>query len=71
MKTRKEKAELLHYWANQHEAAAEETLKTLEYYDEDGRNTLCEQLAHLVDDTDFLRAHAINVRTNPRYDYYG
>src|SRR5712692_5451018 len=58
MRTRKQAAQLVDYWASQHEETADEILASLELYDDQSRNVLTEQLAYLVDDANFLRKQA-------------
>lgn len=70
MRTRKQAAELVDYWASQHEEIVDEILATLEFYDDQSRNVVSEQLAYLIDDADFLRKHAQNIRVNPGYNYF-
>ena len=55
---------MIDYWANKHGATVDEILAKLEFYD-DSRNVLAEQLVYLVDDINFLRQHAHNLRVNP------
>ena len=68
MRTRKQAAQIVDYWASQHEETVDELLATLEFYDQDSRNVASEQLAYLIDDVNFLRKHAQNLRTNPGYN---
>ena len=70
MGTRKQEAELVDYWASQHEEAVDEIMATLELYDDQNRNQVTEQLAYLIDDANFLRKHARNLRVNPEYNNY-
>ena len=70
MRTRKQEAELVDYWASQHEEGVDEILATLEFYDDENRNEVSEQLAYLIDDANFLRKHAHNLRVNPGYNYF-
>jgi ribosomal protein S15P/S13E len=69
MRTRKQEAELVDYWASQHEEAVDEIMASLEFYDDQNRNVVTEQLAYLIDDANFLRKHARNLRVNPGYNY--
>jgi len=70
MRTRKQAAQLVDYWASQHEETADEILASLELYDDQSRNVLTEQLAYLVDDANFLRKQAHNLRADAGYNYY-
>ena len=69
MRTRKQVADLADYWASRHEETADEILANLDLYDDQSRNLLTEQLAYLVDDANFLRKHAQNLRVNAGYNY--
>jgi hypothetical protein len=69
MRTRKEAAEMVDYWAGQHEETVDEILASLEFHD-DSRNVESEHLAYLIDDANFLRKHAHNLRTNPGYNAF-
>ena len=64
MRTRKQAAQLVHYWASQQEETVDEILESLEI-DDETRNVASEQLAYLIDDSSFLRKHAQNLRINP------
>lgn len=70
MRTRKQAAELVDYWASQHEETVDEILATLEFYDDQSLDVVTEQLGYLIDDANFLRKHAQNIRVNPGYDYF-
>ena len=69
MRTRNQAAEVVDYWASRQEQAVDEILATLDLYDDENRNVLNEQLGYLVDDANFLRKHAHNLRANPSYNY--
>jgi hypothetical protein len=70
MRTHKQEAEMVDYWASQHEEAVDEILASLDFYDDQNRNLVSEQLAYLIDDANFLRKHAQNLRINPGYNSY-
>ena len=57
MRTRKQAAEIVDYWASQNEQTVDEILAFLEFDDETG-DVASEQLAYLIDDANFLREHA-------------
>ena len=59
MRTRKQAAEIVEYWASQHEQTVDEILAFLDFDDED---VASEQLAYLIDDANFLVKHAQNLR---------
>jgi hypothetical protein len=69
MQTRKHAAQIVDYWASQHEQTVDEILAFLDFDDEtlDGAS---EQLAYLIDDANFLRKHAQNLRVNPGYNSF-
>jgi len=69
MRTRKQAAQMVDYWASQHEETVDEILASLEFHDETG-SVASEQLAYLIDDANFLRKHAQNLRTNPGYSSF-
>jgi len=54
MGTRKQAAQIVDYWANQHEQTVDEILAFLDFDDETG-DVASEQLAYLIDDANFLR----------------
>ena len=62
MRTRKQAAEVVDYWASQQERTVDEILATLDLYDDQNRDVLNEQLGYLVDDANFLRKHAQALR---------
>jgi hypothetical protein len=66
MRTGKEATELIDYWANKHAETVDEILANLEFCDDNSQNALTEQVAYFVDDVNFLRKHAHNLRVNPR-----
>ena len=59
MRARKQAAEIVDYWASQHEQTVDEILAFLDFDDED---VASEQLAYLMDDANFLVKHARNLR---------
>ena len=59
MRTRKQAAQIVDYWASQHEQTVDEILAFLDFDDED---VASEQLAYLIDDANFLVKHAQNLR---------
>ena len=69
MGTRKQAAQIVDYWANQHEQTVDEILAFLEF-DDETEDVTSEQLAYLIDDANFLRKHAQNLRTNPGYNAF-
>jgi hypothetical protein len=70
MRTRKQAAQTVDYWAGQNEETVEEILATLEFLDDESRDMAFEQLAYLIDDANFLRKHAQDLRTNPGYNTF-
>jgi hypothetical protein len=70
MQTRKQAAQTVDYWAGQNEETVEEILATLEFLDDESRDMAFEQLAYLIDDANFLRKHAQDLRTNPGYNTF-
>lgn len=82
MSTRKQAAQVVDYWASWQEDTADEILAsrqeetvdeilaTLDLSDDRSQDVLTEQVGYLVDDADFLRKHAHNLRVNRRYDSF-
>jgi hypothetical protein len=67
MPTGKQAAVLVDYWASQQEETVDEILATLDLYDDQSRNTLTQHLGYMVDDANFLRKHAHNLRLGAGY----
>ena len=61
MRTQKQTAGMVDYWASQNEQTVDEILATLEFHDETWNAS--EELAYLIDDTNFLRKRAQNLRS--------
>ena len=68
--TAKHAAQMVEYWASQNEETVDEILAAMEFFDDESRNVASEQLAYLIDDANFLRKHAQNLRTNPGYNSF-
>ena len=69
MRARKQAAEIVDYWASQHEQTVDEILAFLDF-DDETLDVASEQLAYLIDDANFLRKHAQNLRVNPGYNSF-
>jgi hypothetical protein len=69
MATRKQAAALVDYWASQQEETVDEILATIDLYDDQSRNALTEHLGYMVDDANFLRKHAHNLRVGAGFKY--
>ena len=70
MRTRRQAANVVDYWASREEETVDEILATLDLYDDQTQDALTEQIGYLVDDAHFLRKHAHNMRVNPGFDTF-